>query len=327
MIRFGIIGTNWITERFLDAAKDIEDFTLTAVYSRTEEKAKTFARKYDATQTFTNIEEMVKSDVIDAVYIASPNSLHAEQAILCMNHGKHVICEKPLASNKKEVESMMQAAQKNDVLLMEAMKSTFIPSFQVIKENLHKIGPVRRYFATFCQYSSRYDTYKQGTVLNAFNPAFSNGALMDIGVYCLYPAITLFGMPKSIKAIATMLDSGVDGQGSIIMRYDTMEAVLMYSKITESNLPNEIQGELGSIIINKISSPSQVHIAYIDGRKEDLSVPQKENTMYYEIREFVDLIKAKQTESEINTLEQSLKVASILDEARTQIGLTFPADL
>ena len=326
MIRFGIIGTNWITERFLDAAKDIEDFTLTAVYSRTEEKAKTFAGKYNATQTFTNIEEMVKSDVIDAVYIASPNSLHAEQAILCMNHGKHVICEKPLASNKKEVESMMQAAQKNDVLLMEAMKSTFIPSFQVIEENLHKIGPVRRYFATFCQYSSRYDTYKQGTVLNAFNPAFSNGALMDIGVYCLYPAITLFGMPKSIKAIATMLDSGVDGQGSIIMRYDTMEAVLMYSKITESNLPNEIQGELGSIIINKISSPSQVHIAYIDGRKEDLSVPQKENTMYYEIRAFVDLIKAKQTESEINTLEQSLKVASILDEARAQIGLTFPAD-
>ena len=113
MIRFGIIGTNWITERFLDAAKDIEDFTLTAVYSRTEEKAKTFAGKYNATQTFTNIEEMVKSDVIDAVYIASPNSLHAEQAILSMNHGKHVICEKPLASNKKEVESMMQAAQKN----------------------------------------------------------------------------------------------------------------------------------------------------------------------------------------------------------------------
>ena len=227
MIRFGIIGTNWITERFLEAAFMVEDFSLAAVYSRSEEKAKAFASNYNVDLTFTSIEEMVQSDHIDAVYIASPNSLHAEQAILCMKNGKHVLCEKPLASNQKEVKEMIEVAKENHVLLMEAMKSTLIPSFTHIKEHLQKIGPIRRYFATFCQYSSRYDQYKQGTILNAFNPKFSNGALIDIGIYCIYPLVDLFGKPKSVQANGTMLESGVDGQGSILLQYDDMEAVVM----------------------------------------------------------------------------------------------------
>lgn len=326
MIKFGVIGTNWITDRFLNAAKELEDFCLSAVYSRTEETAREFANAHGASYIFTDIAEMLKSDTIDAVYIASPNSLHASQAILCMNYGKHVLCEKPLASNSTEVEEMIAAAKKNNVLLMEAMKSTCIPSFLAIKEHLNEIGPIRRYFASFCQYSSRYDAYKNGNILNAFNPAFSNGALMDIGVYCIAPLVHLFGEPLSIKATGTLLESGVDGQGSIIMQYEDHEAVIMYSKITESNLPNEIQGEDGNIIIDKISSPSHVHIAYRNGEQKDLSVPQKENTMYYEAKEFIDLIKNKQTESEINTFEKSLSVIKIMDEVRRQIGITYPAD-
>jgi len=326
MIRFGVIGTNWITEKFLDAATRIQDFSLTAVYSRTEEKAKVFADTHGASYIFTSIEEMVQSEVLDAVYIASPNSLHAEQAILCMNNGKHVLCEKPLASNTAEVQAMLVAAKKNNVLLMEAMKSTCIPSFLAIKDHLHKIGPIRRYFANFCQYSSRYDEYKKGSILNAFNPAFSNGALMDIGVYCIAPLVHLFGEPQSIKATGTMLNSGVDGQGSIIMQYEQFEAMVMYSKITNSDLRNEIQGEDGCIIIDKISSPSHVSISYRNGVREDLSLPQIENTMYYEAKEFIELIKNKRTESTINAHEQSLAVMKIIDEVRLQLGITYPAD-
>ena len=96
---------------------------------------------------------------------------------------------------------------------MEAMKTTLLPNFQVIKENIHRIGKVRRYFTSFCKYSSRYDKYKNGEILNAFKPELSNGALMDIGVYCIEPIINLFGKPKSIKANGFMLESGVDGQG------------------------------------------------------------------------------------------------------------------
>ena len=326
MIRFGVIGTNWITEKFIDAANAVDGFHLTAVYSRKENTAKEFAVKHGATHIYTNLEEMVSSSEIDAVYIASPNSLHAEQSIVCMQHGKHVICEKPLASNQREVKKMIHTAKENNVLLMEAMKSTCTPNFQVIKDHLYKIGPIHRFVANFCQYSSRYNAYKEGTILNAFNPTFSNGAIMDIGIYCIYPMVTLFGPPKKVLASGHLLDSGVDGQGTLLFQYEEMEAVIMYSKITNSKLPNEIQGEKGSIIIDKISSPSQVSIVYHDGMIEDLSLPQKENTMYYEAKEFIELIKNQQTESTINTLERSLITTQLIDEARKQIGITFPAD-
>lgn len=326
MIRFGIIGTNWITEKFIDAASNIEDFSLVAVYSRTEERAKAFAAKFDVTNIFTDLETMAKSDVLDAVYIASPNSLHAEQSILFLQHGKHVICEKPLASNVKEAEAIVQTAKAHGVVLMEALKTTFVPSFVSIKENLHKIGTVRRYFANFCQYSSRYDKYKEGIVLNAFNPAFSNGSLMDIGVYCIYPMVALFGEPTDLRANAYMLESGVDGEGTIIFSYPEMEGVVSFSKISNSFIPSEIQGEKGTIVIDKISTPSKVEIHYNDGTVEDISRPQVENTMYYEAKEFIELIKENKTESQINTYANSLTTSKLMERARKQIGLVFPAD-
>ncbi|MEH7234979.1 Gfo/Idh/MocA family protein [Bacillus sp. JJ1562] len=326
MIRFGVIGTNWITDAFLEAANSIEDFSLTAVYSRTEERAKEYAEKYQVPYTFTSIEEMAQSDVLDAVYIASPTSFHASQAIILLNHGKHVLCEKPMASNTKELKEMIQAAKKNQVLLMEALKSGFLPSYSSIRENLHKIGPVRRYFASYCQYSSRYDAYKEGTILNAFKPEFSNGSLMDIGVYCVYPMVQLFGRPDLIKASGLMLDSGVDGEGSILAHYKEMEGMMMFSKITNSYIPSEIQGENGSILIDKISSPEKVEIHYRDGRVEDISILPEQHTMYYEAREFIELVKKGLLESTVNSYENSLAVMEILDEARNQMGLVFPAD-
>ncbi|MBB6454952.1 putative dehydrogenase [Salirhabdus euzebyi] len=327
MIRFGVIGTNWITTRFLDAASNIEDFSLVAVYSRTEQKAEEFAEKHGATLTFTSIEKFAASKEIDAVYIASPNSFHAEQAIICMNAGKHVMCEKPLASNVKEVVKMVEAAKKNGVLLMEALKTSFLPNFISIQDNLHKIGKVRRFFASYCQYSSRYDAYKQGTVLNAFNPKFSNGALMDIGVYCIYPLVVLFGEPKSIKANGIMLSSGVDGEGSVLLQYEEMDAIIMYSKIADSYVSSEIQGEDGNIIIDQINNLGKVEIKYRDGRVEDITQTQHDNTMFYEAKEFIDLIKHHKTESTRNSFNHSLLTAKISEQVRKQNGIVYPADL
>ncbi|WP_078408989.1 Gfo/Idh/MocA family protein [Priestia abyssalis] len=326
MIRFGVIGTNWITERFIQAASEIEDFALTAVYSRTEERAKEFAAKFDIQTTFTDLESMAKSKEIDAVYIASPNCFHAEQAIMYMNHGKHVLCEKPMASNAAEVQEMITAAKANNVLLMEALKTTLLPNFKSIRDHLHKIGTIRRYAASYCQYSSRYDAYKEGIVLNAFNPALSNGSLMDIGVYCIYPMVVLFGKPKTVKATGVLLDSGADGEGSILFQYEEQDAVVMYSKITNSYLPAEIQGENGSIIIDKIHTPEKVEIRYNDGRVEDITEPQASNAMYYETKEFIELIQNGNFESSINSYANSLITAELMDEARKQIGLVFQAD-
>ncbi|WP_026582322.1 Gfo/Idh/MocA family protein [Bacillus sp. J33] len=326
MVRFGVVGTNWITEAFLKAAAQLEDFRLTAVYSRTEERAKEFAGKYGADKIFTDLETMAKSGEIDAVYIASPNSLHAEQAIIFMNNKVHVLCEKPIASNTKELRKMIDAAKENHVLLMEALKSTFLPNFKAVKENLHKIGQVRRYFASYCQYSSRYDAYRQGTVLNAFKPELSNGSLMDIGIYCVYPLVTLFGKPAEIKATGYRLESGVDGEGSIVLTYPDMDAVVIYSKIANSSLPAEIQGEDGNIVIDKIHTPEKVELHYRSGEQEDLTQKQLSDSMYYEAKEFIELIKAGKTESDINSFSNSMITMEIIEEARKQIGVIYPAD-
>ncbi|EWG11137.1 Gfo/Idh/MocA family protein [Cytobacillus firmus] len=326
MVRFGIVGTNWITERFLKAALQAEDFQLTAVYSRTEEKAKEFAGKYGVERTFTDLHTMAESGEIDAVYIASPNSLHAEQAVIFMENKVHVLCEKPIASNAKELQTMITAARDNNVLLMEALKSTLMPNFLAVKENLHKIGQVRRYFASYCQYSSRYDAYRQGTVLNAFNPEFSNGSIMDIGIYCIYPMVALFGKPEEIKAAGYKLESGVDGEGSIVLKYPDMDAVIMYSKITNSSLPAEIQGEEGNIVIDKISTPEKVELHYRNGEKEDLTQDQLSDSMYYEAKEFIRLVQAGKTESDINSFANSMITMEIIEEARRQIGVVYPAD-
>ncbi len=326
MVRIGVIGTNFITERLLEAARDVKNFELSAVYSRTSERAREFASRYGVTKQFTNLEEMAASPDIDAVYIATPNSYHAKQAVLFLQNGKHVLCEKPLAANAAEAARMIQAAKDHNVLLMEAMKSTLLPSFKAIQDNLHKIGPIRRYFASCCKYSSRYDKYKEGIVLNAFNPEFANGSLMDLGVYCLFPLIKLFGEPNEVKATGLILDSGVDGEGSAILRYDDKEAIAIYSKITNSYLSSEIQGEKGSMMIDKIHTPEKVEIHYNDGTVEPLSVHQSHPAMYYEINEFVELINRGKTESDANSYHSSYTTMQVMDKIRNEIGLVYPND-
>ncbi|SEA03856.1 Predicted dehydrogenase [Thalassobacillus cyri] len=326
MVRFGIIGTNFITERLLEDVKDYEDFHLTAVYSRTKERAEEFAEKYGAEEVYGSVEEMAKSNNVDAVYIASPNSFHAHQAITVMEKGKHVLCEKPMASNAKEVESMVEAAKKNEVLLMEAMKTTFLPNFLSIQKNIHKIGKVRRYVGSFCKYSSRFDAYKKGEVLNAFNPKYSNGSLMDLGVYCIYPMLLLFESPQSIQAHAVKLETGVDGEGSIIFSYADMEAVVIHSKISTSFSPSEIQGENGSILIDNISDPEHVEIRYKDGSEENITQSSAFPSMYYEVAEFIKLITEGKRESAINSHYHSLTTIKIVEEARKQAGIVYPAD-
>ncbi|PRR79791.1 Gfo/Idh/MocA family protein [Clostridium vincentii] len=326
-IRFGIIGTSGITENFLKGATKVENFKLVGVYSRDMDKAKDFGEKKGARLFFDSLEKMASCEEIDAIYIASPNFMHASQAITCLENGKHVLCEKAFASNSKEVKKMIETANKNNVVLMEAMKTTVNPNFKALMENIHKIGKIRRYFASYCQYSSRYDKYKEGIVLNAFKKELSNGALMDIGIYCIYPMVVLFGKPENIKADAIMLESGVDGQGSILFNYKDMNGVVQYSKIANSYLPCEIQGEEGNIIIDKINGPADINIKYRDGHEENISVFKEADDMCYEIEEFINVINSGEKVSKINSLETSLWVSEIMENARKQIGLEFPADL
>ena len=160
-IRFGVIGTNNISNWVIAGGRQDERFELVAVCSRTQERADEFAAKHNIPHTFTSLEEMASSPLIDAVYIATPNYVHAEQSILCMSHGKHVLCEKPFASNAHEVQQMIETARTSGVTLMEAMISTLNPNFAIAKDHLKNLGTIRRYFASYCQYSSRYDKFKE----------------------------------------------------------------------------------------------------------------------------------------------------------------------
>src|SRR5690606_15889929 len=162
--------------------------------------------------------------------------------------------------------------------------------------------------------------------VNASNPLYANGALMDLGTYCIYPLITLFGEPEDIKATSVMLESGVDGEGSVLLQYEDKEAVVMYSKISNSHLPTEIQGEEGSIIIDKLHTAEHVEIRYNDGSIEELTVEQPYPAMYYEIKEFIDLIGAGKLESRMNSHDNSYKTMQVMDQVRKSIGLVYPND-
>jgi scyllo-inositol 2-dehydrogenase (NADP+) len=326
MIRFGIIGTNTITDAFLSAAQQIGDFQLTAVYSRSLDKAKEFAAKHGASYVFDDLTAMAASPHIDAIYIASPNALHCEQSCLFMQQGKHVLCEKPLCSNLSEAKKMVDTARQHGVLLMEAMKTPTLPNYLSLKKHLPKIGKIRHINSHYCQYSSRYDSFKAGDIMNAFRPELSNGALMDMGVYALYPVIDLFGKPHDIKASAVMLHTGVDGMGSALMHYDDLVATVTYSKISAMQTPSEIQGEAGSILIEHISQQNSIKIVYRDSREEDISVPQSVHPMQYELAEFISTIQQGKTESTLNSYTLALQVADVMQTIRQQVGLVFDAD-
>lgn len=325
MLRLAIIGTNWITERFVQAAIEVNEFELTAVYSRTEARASEFATLFNApAQCFTDLETMAQSDAFDAVYIASPNSLHYAQSVLMLEHGKHVICEKPVASNITQAEHMYQVAEAHDVVLFEAFKTEYLPNFQLINQNLDKLGKLHKVFINYCQYSSRYQRYLDGENPNTFNPAFSNGSIMDIGFYCVSSAVALFGEPITVKASAHLLDSGVDAHGTVILTYEDHEVVLSHSKVSDSNIPSEIQGEAGSLIIEHISECDHVVLKLRGEAPLRLQVPQVDNSMIYEAKVFAEQIKQGKLCEKAKA--RALGVSRITTEVRQQTGVVFPAD-
>lgn len=158
MIRFAVIGTNWITHQFVEAAHESGKYKLTAVYSRSLEQAQHFANEFSVEHLFTSLEAMAESDAIDAVYIASPNALHFSQTQLFLSHKIHVICEKPLASNLAEVDAAIACARENQVVLFEAFKTASLPNFHLLRRAAESRQTAESFF-NYCQYSSRYQRY------------------------------------------------------------------------------------------------------------------------------------------------------------------------
>lgn len=329
-IKVAVIGTSKITDLFIDAAKQDERFILQGVYSRQLSTAENFANKHHAIEVFDDLALLASSKNIDAVYIASPNSFHADQAIQMMNGGKHVLCEKPIAANQQELSTMMDCAKQNNVCLMEAMLNSFVPNFIKMKEAIPQLGILRKFTASFCHYSSRYNAFLNGENPNTFNLKFANGALMDIGVYPLYVVTSLFGYPDSIQSQSTKLSSGVDGCGDLLLGYSNnsleMQAVISYSKISSGENVGEIQGEEGRLIWEHSSTFNFVYLILNNGEKINLSVDQNDNRMVYECRHFFNLLEQSQVESPVNSWQLSEQVLTIIDKVRKQQDIVYPND-
>lgn len=324
MIRYATIGTNFVADWFVESAKKNVCLFYQTAYSRSEDTAQRFAAKHGAKQWCASLQEVAEDREIDAVYISSPNSLHFEQAALMLSHGKHVLCEKTITSNERELKELKAIAKKNRVVLMEAMRSVYEPGFLWLRDNLFRAGTVRRVSFQYGKYSSRYDKFKAGIIENAFNPAFSNGALMDIGVYCVHPLVRLFGMPQRIVADSLILSNGVDGAGTILAAYDGMQADLLYSKISDNRLPGQIQGESGTLVINDITQINKVWFYDRKGNKELLFDILPTDNLDCEVNEWVRLMETGSVPEEY--YECSLMELRVMDEARRQSGIIFPAD-
>lgn len=321
---FVIVGTSKIAERFIEVGQTIPEFVLKGIYSRNLARAKDFAALHGAEKYYDCLEDVAKDPSVDAVYIASPNAVHYEQTIQMLKAKKHVLCEKTMGSNVREVKKMLLEAKLNHVILMEAMRSIYDPGFMAIKENLNKLGVVRRAHFEYCQYSSRYDMFKQGKACNIFSKEMSSGALMDIGVYCVHPMIALFGRPNGVLANPVLLKNGIDGAGTILAKYDQMVVDLSYSKITNGFLPSQIQGEDGTMIISDIPDPRKIKIISRNGDEQEINIEPCENNMVYELQYFMDAVEKGKSPDLAHKI--SLEAIEIMDTARRQMGVSFPAD-
>ena len=239
-MRFGIVGTNFVSDYFMEGAKCCEECEVVAVASRRYDNAVAFADKYGIPEAYETYQQMCESGKIDAVYVATPNSTHKEIAMYFMSHGIHTFCEKPMASNIDEVEEMIACAKRNNVYLHEGIVPLFSPNFEVVRSNLSRVGKIRQVYINMAQYSSRYDAYLRGENPTTFRKELSNGALMDLGIYVFSHAIALFGKPKNIYSVANMLDSGVDVAGSSILEYDGFNATLSYSKASNTEIAHTV---------------------------------------------------------------------------------------
>ena len=324
MIRLATIGSNWITEKFIDAALQTQQYQLAAIYSRDIDKARQFAQKYNIDVICDDLIQLANDTNIDVVYIASPNSLHFAQAKLMLENNKDVICEKPLTSNLVQTQRLLDIAKQNQQIIFEALKTYYLPNFELIRNYLPKLGKIHKALLNYCQYSSRYPSYLDGENPNTFNPQFSNGSIMDIGVYPLNFAIGLWERPSSIYASGTQLDSGVDAHGTVLLNYDDFDIIIWHSKVTNSSIHSEIQGEDGALIIKHLSVCEQVFYQPRQGELQEITLTQNSNEMYYEALEFANLYQQRQINHK--GLKYSLISSQLLTEIRKQIHVKFPAD-
>lgn len=324
-MEYATIGTSKITQQMIEGTQKTGLFELAGVYSRDLQNAKRFGSQYGAAQAFDDLTALIKSD-IGAVYVASPNILHYEQCRLLLENGKHVICEKPLTVRSDETRALISLARDKNVVFMEAIMMMHQPQRLALKQILPKLGNITTVHFDFSQLSSRYGAFLNGELPNIFNPALAAGCIMDLGVYCVYPALDFFGKPERIQTNAHLLRSGADGYFSSTFFYPDKQVLITASKIGQGRAGSEIIGDRGTITIRLLHHMSDVTWFPAEGAPEVICGDiDKTILMGNEMKDFYRYITDPQGTREEYEYAQalSISVSETLQQMRAQAGLSF----
>ncbi len=323
MIRLATVGTSGITDKFLSAVKLSGRFCHTAVYSRNEETGKKFAEKHGVKAVFTDLEEMAKSD-IDAVYIATPNRFHAAQSKIFLLNGKHVICEKPITVSEAEYNEVKRIADERGLIYMEAIIPPNSEQNRKVHRALEQIGDIKAARIDFCQRSSRLDDFYAGKPQNIFDMSLCAGAFMDLGVYCIYGAVDLLGMPKKIYARSDFFETGCDSGGRVIFEYDGFSALISYGKAGQSIIGSEIIGDKGTLAISHISKYSSVKLLKDEKIRTIVKDCEHVACMLGEVNNFADFTENKNLPEYERLSGIAKNVQKCMDAVKKKAGLFYP---
>lgn len=316
MIKYSVIGTSWITESFIEGAGLVDELVLDGVCSREFSKGEAFREKTGAKRVFTFVEALAESDT-DLVYVASPNSCHFEQCKALLENGKHVICEKPITITEEEFNFLCALAEEKGLVYFEAIMYMHSPARKVLKKAVSEIGEIRSANIDFSQLSSKYPALKRGEHPNIFNPEMKTGALNDLGIYCVYPVVDLFGMPERIIPYQQFLSTGADGCGSAVFAYPDKTVTITYSKVGQSRGVSQIMGDNGTVSIGSISQTDNIYLHSTKGEKTEL-VPDidKKYHMGNEARSAVEFIKNPACKELKECQEMNRKVLRCMEKMR-----------
>ncbi|KAK4498116.1 hypothetical protein PRZ48_010772 [Zasmidium cellare] len=334
-ITYATIGTNWITDSWILAAQKAGKWKLHAVYSRTQEQAEAFGKKYGCSKYYTSLEQLASDSDLQAVYIASPNSLHYEQAKQILKAKKNVILEKPATSTVKELDELFRIAKEQGVYLIEAYRHIQEANYKLLKKLVQeekRLGTIYGASFTYASYSSRYNNVLAGEKPNIFSLDFSGGSLVDVGVYPVTFAVALFGLPKTQTYVPFICPTGVDGGGVGILHYDGFGVQINNAKGYQSNAPCEIYGEKGTLTINATTDISTLkHFDPKSKKTEELAgsyktVEKPNVNMEEEAVEFARILLEKDTKALGELEEISRNVVKVTSDMRRQGGVVYPAD-
>jgi dihydrodiol dehydrogenase / D-xylose 1-dehydrogenase (NADP) len=319
---WGILGAGSIAGRFATDLKNLADARLVAVGSRSLDKAVEFAGKFGAARPYDSYAEMATDRDVDVVYVATPHPFHKEHTILCLDHGKAVLCEKPMAVNAGQVRGMVERARQRGLFLMEAMWSRFNPVLVQVRQWLAegRIGEVRLLTADF---GFRTGWNPEGRLLN---PALAGGALLDVGTYTMALASLVYGgrQPAQVQAAAWIGETGVDEQTAILFKYDQGQLALLSCAI-RTGTPQEarIDGTEGSIHVPEFWRPSRATLR-VRGQ-EPVEVTGSPG-YHHEAAEVMACLRAGRTESTVMPLDESIRIMETMDKVRALIGLKYPVE-